>query len=198
MSLLKKLKKINRGQTTVVRETVKNPNSVQAEQQNAAFRMLTGTYVLLQRVLRARDIIYINRQNPLTKRVEKVHEKYMDALVANLVSSVEKTDEFFREKLLVNRGEDVTAVDEIAHYFYEVIDGMERMSLRDLEVLTKVVKTMLTAGRYMHLDSEEAYLGTLLTAAQHGLELGQQGRKKVTINDIKKLVKPIENGNENI
>lgn len=194
MSLLKKLKKINRGQTTIVRETVKDPTETQAEQQNAAFRMLTGTYVLLQRVLRARDIIYINRQNPLTKKVEKVHEKHMDALVANLVSSVEKTDSFFRENLLVNRGEDVTAVDEIAHYFYEVIDGMERMSLRDLEVLTKVVKTMLTAGRYMHLDSEEAYLGTLLTAAQHGLELGQKGRKKVTLNDIKKLIKPVENG----
>lgn len=197
MSLLKKLKKINRGQATIVRETVKNPTETQAEQQNAAFRMLTGTYVLLQRVLRARDIIYINRQNPLTKKVEKVHEKHMDALVANLVSSVEKTDAFFRENLLVNRGEDVTAVDEIAHYFYEVIDGMERMSLRDLEVLTKVVKTMLTAGRYMHLDSEEAYLGTLLTAAQHGLELGHKGRKKVTLNDIKKLIKPIENGKEN-
>jgi hypothetical protein len=192
LSLLKKLKKISRGKTEIVRETVKDPNEVQAQQQNAAFRMLTGTYVLLQRILRARDIIFIERRNPFTKKIERVHEGEMDALVAGLVTAVEKTDDFFRNNFLVNKGNDVTDIDVIAQYFYEVIDGMERMSLRDIEILVKVVKTILTAGRYMHIDSEEAYLQTLLTAAQNGMDLAKKGRKRVTMNDIKAFVKPKE------
>lgn len=192
MSLLKKLQKLNnkvsRTKVRVVRETIKDPNEAQAEQQNAAFRLLTGNYVLLQRIMKARDIIYIQRRNGRTGAIENIHEEKMDKLVSDLYSAIEKSDEFFRDKLLVSP-QDVTDVDVLAHYFYEVIEGMERMSVNDLEVMRKVTQTILTSGRYMHIDSEQAYLQNLLVVAQHGMELAKKGRKTVTLNDIKKLIK---------
>src|SRR5690606_35707784 len=112
----------------------------------------------------------------------------MDKLVSNIYSAIEESENFFRDKLLVSP-EDVTDVDVLAHYFYEVIEGMERMSINDLEVMKKVTQTILTSGRYMHIDSEAAYLQNLLTVAQHGMELAKKGRKTVTLNDIKKLIK---------
>lgn len=72
------------------------------------------------------------------------------------------------------------------------------MSVNDLEVMIKVVQTILTSGRYMHIDSEETYLENLRIVAQHGLELGQKGRKNVTLKDIHKIIKPKENGQEKI
>lgn len=192
MALLKKLQKLNnkvsRTKVRVVRETIKDPNEAQAEQQNAAFRLLTGNYVLLQRIMKARDIIYIQRRNGRTGEIESIHEEKMDKLVSGLYSAIEKSDEFFRDKLLVSP-QDVTDVDVLAHYFYEVIEGMERMSINDLEVMRKVTQTILTSGRYMHIDSEAAYLQNLLVVAQHGMELSKKGRKTVTLNDIKKLIK---------
>lgn len=192
MSILKKLQKLNnkvsRTKVRVVRETIKDPNEAQAEQQNAAFRLLTGNYILLQRIMKARDVIYIQRRNGRTGMIENVHEEKMDKLVSDLYSAIEKSDEFFRDKLLVSP-QDVTDVDVLAHYFYEVIEGMELMSINDLEVMKKVTQTILTSGRYMHIDSEAAYLQNLLTVAQHGMELAKKGRKTVTLNDIKKLIK---------
>lgn len=192
MAVLKKLNKLNnkmsRTKVRVVRETIKDPNQAQAEQQNAAFKMLTGNYVLLQRIMKARDIIYIQRRNGKTGTVENIHEDRMDKIVFDLYSAIEKSDDFFRDKLLVSP-EDVTDVDVLAHYFYEVIEGMERMSINDLEVMKKVTQTILTSGRYMHIDSEAAYLQNLLTVAQHGMELAKKGRKTVTLNDINKLIK---------
>lgn len=192
MAILKKLNKLNnkmsRSKVRIVRDTVKDPNKAQAEQQNAAFRLLTGNYILMQRIMKARDIIYIQRRNNKTGLVENVYEDHMDKLVSNLYSAIEESENFFRDKLLVSP-EDVTDVDVLAHYFYEVIEGMERMSINDLEVMKKVTQTILTSGRYMHIDSEAAYLQNLLTVAQHGMELAKKGRKTVTLNDIKKLIK---------
>lgn len=192
MAILKKLNKLNnkmsRSKVRIVRDTVKDPNKAQAEQQNAAFRLLTGNYILMQRIMKARDIIYIQRRNNKTSVVENVYEDHMDKLVSNLYSAIEESENFFRDKLLVSP-EDVTDIDVLAHYFYEVIEGMERMSINDLEVMKKVTQTILTSGRYMHIDSEAAYLQNLLTVAQHGMELAKKGRKTVTLNDIKKLIK---------
>lgn len=191
MSLLKKLKKKVGKTTEIVRDTVKDPTAAQAEQQNAAFRLLTANYVLLQKVLRARDIVYIQKRNPATGAIYNAYEEEMDRLVANQVKAMEESDSFFRNQFLVN-AHDVTDIDVLAQYFYEVIDGMELMSVNDLEVLTKVVRTILSDGRYMHIDSEEGYLDTLLKSAQNGMELAKKGRKTVTMNDIKRFVKPIE------
>lgn len=198
MSLLKKLKKYTKGKTEIVRETVKDPTEQQAQQQNASFRILTGNYILLQRIMKARDQIYIQRRNPLSGNIENMYEAKMDKLMSNVFESLSECDNFFREQLLSRPDADVTDIDVLAHYFYQVVEGMEQMSVNDLEVMVKVVQTILTSGRYMHIDSEEAYLENLRIVAQHGLELGQKGRKNVTLKDIHKIIKPKENGQEKI
>lgn len=198
MSLLKKLKKHTKGKTEIVRETVKDPTEQQAQQQNAAFRILTGNYILLQRIMKARDHIYIQRRNPLNGNIENMYEAKMDKLMSNVFESLSESDNFFREQLLSRPDADVTEVDILAHYFYQVIEGMEQMSVNDLEVMVKVVQTILTSGRYMHIDSEEAYLENLKVVAQHGLELGQKGRKNVTLRDIQKITKTKQNEEEEI
>lgn len=198
MSLLKKLKKHTKGKTEIVRETIKDPTEQQAQQQNAAFRILTGNYILLQRIMKARDHIYIQRRNPLNGNIENMYEAKMDKLMSKVFESLSECDNFFREQLLSRPDADVTDIDILAHYFYQVIEGMEQMSVNDLEVMIKVVQTILTSGRYMHIDSEETYLENLRIVAQHGLELGQKGRKNVTLKDIHKIIKPKENGQEKI
>ena len=124
MSLLKKLKKHTKGKTEIVRQTVKDPTEQQAQQQNAAFRILTGNYILLQRIMKARDHIYIQRRNPLNGNIENMYEAKMDKLMSNVFESLCQSDEFFREQLLSRPDADVTDIDVLAHYFYQVVEGL--------------------------------------------------------------------------
>ena len=182
MSILKKLKP-KKGY--IPKKTVKEAQAIAIQQKNAAFAMLTGTYVLLQRIMKARDILYIERRNARTNIPERILGKEQDRLVYNVVKAIEDMDNFYRENFLTTHETDeVPILDVVSHYFYNVFSNMEQMAKEDLDLIEKVSTAIVTEDKFIHLEGEQAYYNRLIAVARHGLNLAAKGRKIITKNDI--------------
>lgn len=186
MSLLKKLnKKVRQNaipKPTMSKETAEN------NMKNAIFQVDNATFVLIQRLAEGLDVMVATRKAmevPMSRQ-EAAYINHFDTIVKQFGAF----EETFRQ-VHINRNEHGSAgIDDLHYQFHSIISKMEQMSFRDLAVFQKAADTISSNGRYMHIDTEEAYLDTLLSAAKHGQYLTNQGRKRITITDIKKLVKP--------
>lgn len=185
MSLLKKLKK--KVQPVVV--PTMSREVAEKNMQNAVFQLNNASFVLLERMAEAMDAMVATKKamNSPMSDAEARNITYMDTLINHLSS----LDRNARHVFIKNPG-DVLDIDDLNHQFHRIIKQMEQMSLRSLDIFEKVADTMNSTDRYMWLESESDYLNSLLSAVKYGMDLSKAGRKRVTLNDIKKIVRPNE------